>query len=210
MDIDFSKLTPLATYRTMIQSIIPRPVAWVLTENENKSYNLAPFSFFNAISSSPAIIAISIGKRRDGALKDTRENLIKRKYATVHIGSSTMAKEMTQTSLAIPQGKSEIELAKLNTKEMLNSPLPRLEIAKIAMACELMEQIEIGPRKQGLLLLEIKQLFIDDSIISSKEDHENEGILVNAKQLDPIGRLGGDDYCDINEVITIERPSYSP
>jgi len=63
MIIDFSELKPRQIYKTMIQTIIPRPIAWTLTENDNGSFNLAPFSYFNAIGSNPPMVSLSIEKK---------------------------------------------------------------------------------------------------------------------------------------------------
>jgi len=76
-------------YYLMSQTLVPRPVAWVLSENATGSYNLAPFSYFNAICSTPPLIMFSIGKKPDGADKDTRRNIIERKRFTVHIPLAT-------------------------------------------------------------------------------------------------------------------------
>ena len=48
-------------YYLMSQTLVPRPVAWVLSENDTGNYNLAPFSYFNAICSAPPLIMLSIG-----------------------------------------------------------------------------------------------------------------------------------------------------
>ena len=76
MIIQFADLKPLQRYHMMTQTIIPRPIAWVLTENDNGSSNLAPFSYFTALCSDPALVVLSIGKKPDGSLKDTRHNPI--------------------------------------------------------------------------------------------------------------------------------------
>ena len=80
MIINFSELKPTQIYKTMIQTVIPRPIAWTLTENENGTYNLAPFSYFNAIGSNPPMVSLSIGKRRDGRDKDTKRNIEEEKF----------------------------------------------------------------------------------------------------------------------------------
>ena len=53
MYVDISQLDPQQIYITLTQTVIPRPIAWVLSENANGSLNLAPYSFLNAVSSEP-------------------------------------------------------------------------------------------------------------------------------------------------------------
>ena len=79
MQLDFSTLSPTQAYHTVIQTLIPRPVAWVLSENDNSSLNIAPFSYFTAVSSEPPILMFSVGKKpSDHQRKDTARNIIKK------------------------------------------------------------------------------------------------------------------------------------
>jgi flavin reductase (DIM6/NTAB) family NADH-FMN oxidoreductase RutF len=79
MYVDFKPLSANEVYFSMIQAVVPRPIAWVLSENSNGSHNLAPFSYFNAVCSKPPLIMLSIGVRPDGTLKDTTANIAARR-----------------------------------------------------------------------------------------------------------------------------------
>lgn len=207
MLLNFKELEPLEIYRSMIQTIIPRPVAWILSENETGSFNLAPFSFFNAVCSNPPMVMVSIGKKRDGTLKDTRSNLLRTKDCVIHIAAATDAKAVTASSLPYEYGESEVELGDHQvTLDPSFGRLPKLKGAKVAMACTLERQLEIGPRKQGLILLCIDSLHIDDSLVSSKDG----SLIVDAMGLNPLARLGGDDYGTLGQVMTVDRPPYEP
>ena len=59
MYIDFSQWDPSAIYHLMTQTVVPRPIAWVLTESADQNFNLAPFSYFTAVSSHPPLLMIS-------------------------------------------------------------------------------------------------------------------------------------------------------
>ena len=83
----FSDLNPSERYHIMTQVVIPRPIAWVLTANDgdqsnhsSSRFNLAPFSYFNAISSDPPLVMMSIGKKPDGEEKDTRHGARFQRY----------------------------------------------------------------------------------------------------------------------------------
>ena len=108
MHIDLSSLTPVQTYATMTQTIVPRPIAWILTENKTGSYNLAPYSYFNALSSDPAMAVMSVGVQLDGGLKDTRINLEERDFCVIHIAHREMAEQMTATAATLDPGVSEV------------------------------------------------------------------------------------------------------
>ncbi len=62
MNIDLSTLAPTQVYHLMTQTVIPRPIAWVLTDSGEQNFNLAPFSYFTAVSSRPPLLMISVGK----------------------------------------------------------------------------------------------------------------------------------------------------
>ncbi|MFM2485591.1 hypothetical protein [Celerinatantimonas yamalensis] len=66
MDLDFSGLNMTDCYHTMIQTVTPRPIAWVLSENDSGNYNIAPFSFFTVVCAAPAVLMFSVAPAVDG------------------------------------------------------------------------------------------------------------------------------------------------
>lgn len=202
MQFDFNEMTANQIYFTMIQTIIPRPIAWVLSENESSNFNLAPFSYFTAVASDPALLMFSVGKKLDDDNKDTLKNIQKRKEFVVHIASSDLVDDVNLSAANLEYGDSEIESIGLETTSMSGSKLPRLANAKIAMACSLYEIKEIGNKPMSLVFGEINQIYVCDSIISE----QNERTLINADDLQPLVRLGGNDYASISPSFTVERP----
>ncbi len=203
MNIDLSKLSADQVYGTMIQSVVPRPVAWVLSLNANGRYNLAPFSYFNAVCSEPPLVMLSIGKKPDGSEKDTRVNIRDRKDFVIHIAHRELAEAVTATSASLPAGESELEAQGLDTVAFEGSSLPRLCACRIAFACELFDFRELGPRGQALILGRVKRLFVDDSVVTTGAKGR---IKLAADRVDPIGRLGGSEYVTFGQVLDIPRP----
>ncbi len=203
MIIPFDSLSPSKVYFTMIQTLLPRPVAWVLSENPDDSYNHAPFSYFNAICSDPPLIMLSIGLKPDGGPKDTRLNIEANKDFVIHIAHREMAPLVTQTSATLPRGESELEKAGLKTCEFPGSRLPRLADCRVAYACKLHDLQEIGNGPQTLIFGEVTQVYIDDAVI---ENDAKGRMQVMAEKVDPIGRLGGGEYTTFGEKINIPRP----
>ena len=206
MEFNFEKMKPVERYRLMIQSIVPRPIAWTLTQNPSGNFNLAPFSYFNAVHSDPPLIMMSIGNKSDKSKKDTRANIEREKIFVVHIASSEHASLVTASSAPLPQGESEVEKCGLSLVPFSRFSLPRIEGVKIALACKLDRVIEIGTNNQGLIFGEILQMHVDDSIVSESDGRTN----IDAEKLKPLGRLGGNDYGTLGEVVTIARPEYVP
>ena len=206
MFFDFSTVSPLDRYHLMIQSIIPRPIAWALTKNENKSLNLAPFSYFNAIHSNPPLVMMSIGYKQDKTKKDTRANIERHKKFVINIPSTEHAELVTSTSLSLDAGESEVDLNNLETiNDWPNFELPRIKGIKIAIACRLDRVIEVGRNNQGLIFGEIEHLFVDDAICEV-----GDRIKIDAAAMAPLGRLGGNDYAIFGDVKTVPRPEYKP
>ncbi|MCP4433249.1 MAG: flavin reductase family protein [Gammaproteobacteria bacterium] len=203
MIIPFDTLSPNKVYFTMIQTLVPRPVAWVISENPDKSLNLAPFSYFNAICSDPPLILMSIGLKPDGSPKDTRLNIEAGQDFVVHIAHRELAALVTQTSATLPRGDSELERSGLETCDFPGSRLPRLKDCRIAYACKLHDLQEIGNAPQALIFGEVTHIYIDDEVI---ELDAKGRVKVLADKIDPIARLGGGEYASFGEIIDIPRP----
>lgn len=200
MQINLDDLSPARAYHLMIQSIVPRPIAWVLSDNGDETYNLAPFSYFNAVCSDPPVLMISIGRRPDGSDKDTARNIVGRKQFVVHIPHRDMALEVTESSRPLPFGESELTRQGLATVPFENFALPRLAKARLAFACELHSTQELGP--QLLVFGRIRHAWLDDAVASTDARGR---LAVDAQALDPLGRLGGDDYSFSGGSITVPR-----
>jgi flavin reductase (DIM6/NTAB) family NADH-FMN oxidoreductase RutF len=74
MFIDASTLDPASTYRLLVGSVVPRPIAWVTSGIPPQTVNLAPFSSFAWVSQHPAMLGFTINRRPSG-LKDTMRNI---------------------------------------------------------------------------------------------------------------------------------------
>ena len=202
MLIDLARMSPNQVYHAFIQTIIPRPVAWVLSDNGNGSFNLAPFSYFNGVSSNPPLVMLSVGRKEDGSNKDTRVNIEKRGDFVIHIVHKGLEQFVTASSESLPHGESELDKLKLKTVAMAGYRLPRLEGPKIAFFCEKYEIHEVGNTPQSLILGLVKRLYIDDEVADTKGGR----LKVYAGRVDPLSRLGGNDYGTLGDMLTVVRP----
>lgn len=203
MYLDLRTMNPGQVYFNMIQTLIPRPIAWVLSENAQGGFNLAPFSYFNAVCSDPPIVMISVGRQADGSHKDTRVNIEARSDFVIHIVHRELLDAMNATSATLPPDVSEVEQVGLATTAMEGSRLPRLADCRIAYACERHEIIDIGNGPQSLILGRVNGIYIDDSVAQVNEKGR---LKVDATAVDPVGRLGASEYVTFGEVIRLARP----
>lgn len=203
MIIDLDTLSASDTYFAMTQAIIPRPIAWVLSENPAGDYNLAPFSYFNAVCSEPPLIMLSLGRKPDGAPKDTRANIEARNAFVVHIASSDQLDPLNASSATLPAGESEVDRLGLALTEFPGSRLPRLADCRLAMACELYQVMELGPVPQALIFGRLTHLYVEDGVA---EQDSRGRLKIHADRLDPLGRLGAREYISGGEILTVPRP----
>jgi flavin reductase (DIM6/NTAB) family NADH-FMN oxidoreductase RutF len=176
-------------YKLLIGSIVPRPISIVSTLNRDGSVNIAPFSFFTAVSADPMIITFCpMIRSSTGDYKDTVINIKWQQEFVVHVGQFKTAEAINLCSSELPYGESELELAKLTTAPSSLIKTPRIQEFPIAFECILRDIIDYGKRPgSGCLITgEVKATYVDDSIIK-------DGKIISEK-LDPIGRGAGNDW----------------
>lgn len=203
MILKFESLTPSDVYYAMIQAVVPRPIAWVLSENANGSQNLAPFSYFNGVCSNPPLLSLSVGRKGNGSQKDTWHNIENRNHFVIHIPHKEMAEAVSESAANLAEGVSEIEHLGLETTQVDGWPLPRLKETRVAFLCERFAIHTVGSAPQGLILGRVSAAYLDDSVAK----YEGKRLKIDARKLDPLARLGGNDYTTLGEILTIARPN---
>ncbi|WP_379130253.1 flavin reductase family protein [Paenibacillus sp. sgz500958] len=185
-------------YRLLIGSVVPRPIAFVTSLNEERVVNAAPFSFFNIVNNDPPMIMISCGKLPNGEMKDTSRNIVRGKEFVVHIVGEDNVAKVNHTSINAPSGVSEIELAGLTTVPGQAVQVPRVKECQIAMECRLVQHLDLG--NFDMLIGEIVSFYVEDEL------YENGRI--NVSKLKPVSRLAGASYGTIGPTFDLERPRY--
>ncbi len=178
-------------YKLMSQTIIPRPIAWIVTEDEG-IVNIAPFSYFTGLSSSPATVLVSIGHKSDGTPKDTLANLRKHKRCTLCMVESRDLNKMHYSSKVLGHDESEAEVFDIVIKREEKDFPPKIVSSPVVYFCELMQEITLGGTTVPVIL-EIKEIFLDDRIVT---DREKLDIL-----FDPVARIGK-SYAFLDEAVT--------
>ena len=180
MLIDFKDRVLNEKYNFMAQLIIPRPIAWIVTEGE--VLNIAPFSYFTGLSSNPPTMIVSIGHRPDGSPKDTLRNLREYKKCVVCMVDEPHLEAMHCSSKGLEADQSEVEVFDIVTQKVFDNFPPMVEDVKAAFFCEYLQEVDLKGSKTIPVIIEIKHLYIDESIITDKEKMSLE--------LDAIARIG--------------------
>lgn len=156
------------TYKLMAQTIIPRPIAWVLTEDDGV-VNIAPFSYFIGLSSEPATVLISVGHKANGTPKDTLANIRKHQKCTICMVQESDLEQMHLSSKGLDKHMSEAEMFDIATEDTIEGFPPMITGVPAAYFCTLNQEIDLGGGSTIPLVLNVQQIFVDDEMISDKE-----------------------------------------
>lgn len=202
MQIDPRELNPIEAYKLMISIIVPRPIAFVSTRAQDGSTNLAPFSFFNGVSSHPPIIAIAIGLKRGGIPKDTLRNIRDTGEFVVNMVTESIAAAMHQASADYPQGISEFEQVGLTPVASTVVSAPRVKESLVSLECRVTQLVPVSQAATELVLGEVVRYHVSDEIITD--------LTVDIENYPVVGRLGGRAYCTIGSTFTMPRAEVPP
>ena len=187
-----SDLSSDATYRLLIGMIVPRPIAWVTTVSANGKINLAPFSAFTYLSTTPPLIGISI-TRRGGALKDTALNIERTGEFAVNIAGEDCAELVHRSSAEYPHGVSETETLHLQTVASVDIAAPRLAMAAASMECRFDQAIEFGDLRQRLVVGRVLRFHVRDDLLDNGR--------IDTVRLRPLSRIAGPAYAALGEIM---------
>ena len=208
MNISLEGMSSSAIYHLMTQTIVPRPIAWVLSENDKDNmpssddYNLAPFSYFNAVCSDPPLCMLSVGKNAGGVSKDTSSNLKLGKHCVVNIPNAKQAALVTASAATLEYGTSEIDTNHIQLEKQSDWPLPRVADCGVAFLCRVHSTQTLGNAQQQLIFVEIVDMYIDDLAVSEVKGR----LQVDAQILNPLARLGANQYANLGDVFSLARP----
>jgi flavin reductase (DIM6/NTAB) family NADH-FMN oxidoreductase RutF len=201
MQLDLSQLPPRDAYQWLIGLILPRPIAWVSTVGPSGSTNLAPFSFFQGVTSSPPTLMFVPVNDRSGRKKDTLRNIEQIPEFVVHLVSHAQAETMNRTSALLPYGESEIDAFSIETVPAQRVRPPRLARAAVAFECALHQIVPIGdgPLAANVVFGRILLTHVHDDVLGPDGRPD-------VRKLDLVGRLGGDEYASTRDRFSLPRP----
>ncbi|HEM7325277.1 TPA: flavin reductase family protein [Enterococcus faecium] len=197
-----SELTERENYKLLIGSVIPRPVAVVTTKSAKDIVNIAPFSYFNIVSSNRPILSLAIQRKQD-AVKDTAKNILETREAVIHILDEDNVEEVNKTAANLPNEESELYLTDLTLTDSVIISVPALTEAKVRFETSLYEHVEMRNKNKvtaDLFLLEVQKYHLNETVYDDKTGR------IDPRKLNAVSRLAGNDYAAIGEIFTIARP----
>ena len=201
-DISHSEL-----YGILLNSVAPRPIAWVSTISGSGVLNLAPFSFFNCVCVDPPLLAFAPGLRPSkqaqashGEPKDTLRNVRETGEFVVNTVTYELREAMNSTSGEYDASVNEFELAKVTPEPSKIVRPPRVAESPLSFECKLHQIVDFSPAptSSSLVIGQIVAIHINDA-------HLKEGRL-DRNSLDLIGRMGGIQYTRTTQRFEMIRP----
>ncbi|WP_456397738.1 flavin reductase family protein [Desulfurobacterium sp.] len=175
--------------KLIFNTIIPRPIAWITTASRSGVVNLAPFSFYNAITTKPPLVFVSIGKRKDGSEKDTVRNIKETGEFVINVVTKDFLDKMVETGNDLPPNESEVEKFNIETVPSKKVKPPIVKGVPAALECKLREILEIGDTPMSVIIGEVVVI------------HYTDGIFQSSKNI--VGRTGGKRYIVIDKEIEL-------
>jgi len=198
MKVDPATLSEDATYYWQIATIVPRPIAWASTLNEDGGANLAPFSFFTGVSSDPPTCLICVSRNSRDEKKDTWRNVERTGELVIHVVTDALAEKMNLTSRSFAYGVDEFVEAGLGKLPADLVTPPRIAEAPVALECRLDRIVEVGRSGTAVIISEILLWHVrDDLLVNGRLD---------MGKLDAVGRMAGSSYVRTRDRFDMLRP----
>ena len=180
--------------------VAPRPIGWISTRNRAGEVNLAPYSFFNAFSTSPFLVWFASGGVKDSVafVRDSGEFV-------VNLVGRDLAAKMNASSVNAPRGVSEFGYAGLEPAPSVLVKAPRVAGAPAALECRLTEIFEpkdLEGRDHDIKVVagEVVGIHIDDAMLTDG--------MFDVIKAGNVARLGYLDFSSVSEVFSMRRPRW--
>jgi flavin reductase (DIM6/NTAB) family NADH-FMN oxidoreductase RutF len=185
------------SYKLLSGLVVPRPIGWIGTKRRNGSFNLAPFSFFNVVSTSPPTVLFS-GSRHSDRPKDSVALAEESGEFTVNIVSEDVAPAMSVTSGSFGPDDDEFKIAGLTAVmgTVVNAPMVAESPANLE--CHVTKVLDVGEGVTRIVVGRVVALHVDDSVL--------DGTRIDARQLRAVGRMSGNTYITTDHLFEMEPP----
>ncbi|WP_406461918.1 flavin reductase family protein [Streptomyces sp. NBC_01622] len=189
-----AQLEPIAVYRLLTSTVVPRPIAWVSTVSADGVDNLAPHSFFTISSVTPPIVQFtSVGR------KDSLRNVEATGQFVVNLAPEPLVDEVNRTATDFPHGVSEFDAVGMAREASARVKAPRVARSPAALECELHSTLRLGD--STVVFGRVVHIAIDEAALENGHPE--------ITRLRPLARLGKDEWSTIGDVLDLRRIRYT-
>ncbi len=188
MDLDLEQLSQGARYKLLTALVVPRPIAWISTLNENGAVNLAPYSFFNVLGNRPPLVAFGPGYKADGSNKDTPAHIARTGEFVINMVDRSLAERMHASAAPFDVTVSEAAELGIELTPSVSIDVPGVAQSKVRLECRHERTLEVGENQVVFGI--IKHMRVADGLIDPETLHIAPGAFSG------VGRLQGPGwYC---------------
>jgi flavin reductase (DIM6/NTAB) family NADH-FMN oxidoreductase RutF len=183
--------------------VAPRPIGWISTKGRDGVLNLAPFSYFNAVTDFPMTVVFGCnGPHPEGDVKDTAGNARDTGEFVVNMCTYDLRDAMNASAAHIPRSESEFKAAGLTPVDCEVVDVPRVKESPVNLECKLVQVVQLRSNNpkivNNLVIGEVVGIHIDESIIKDG--------MIDMIAYRPLARLGYMDYTSVTETFSMDRP----
>ena len=183
--------------------IVPRPIGWISSQDENGNVNLAPYSYFNALCDNPPMVMFSTtNSRSEGVIKDTLHNVETQGEFVVSMATYELREALNLSSAPLPRGENEFSFTQLETLPSTLVKPPRIKGSPIHLECIYHQSIQLPVNSNGdtnrVVIGRVVGVHIDDNLITNGK--------IDIAKIKPIARLGYMEYAVIDNIFNMQRP----
>lgn len=187
------------------QLVVPRPIGWISSVGADGTVNLAPFSFFNAVAYvPPQVMFATTGPHRQGGPKNTLANIRATGEFVANLATWELREAVNISSTPAPAGIDEFDLASLTKAPARVVQAPYVAESPVHLECIVTTIVELPAPDPGdpntVIFGEVVGIDIADRVISDGR--------VDVRALDPIARLGYDQYTRVIDIFAMTRPDW--
>ena len=183
--------------------VSPRPIGWISTRSQDGLINLAPFSYFNAVTDFPPTVVFGCnGAKPEGDAKDTAEFVRETGEFVANMCTGDLKDQMNASSAHIPRDQDEFAAAGLTPADCELVKAPRVKEAPAGLECRLVQIIQLRSSHpkitNNMVIGEVVGVHIDERIIKDG--------MIDMTVYHPLARLGYMDYTIVEDVFAMDRP----
>lgn len=200
---DLDQVPTSIAYKLLAATVMPRPIAWVVTQDAGGAVNAAPYSFFNVMGSAPPTIALGMLADPARGLKDSAQNILDTGEFVVCLVPERLAAAANLTAIDAPRGVNELALANLDTTPSVHIRTPRISDSPVAFECRTHTTVKTGP-DQLVVIGQVIAVHIEDRYILNVDNAH-----IDTPALDLVARSYGSDYVRSHDTFQLRRPVWA-
>ncbi|MBN9033263.1 MAG: hypothetical protein BGO05_22505 [Rhizobiales bacterium 63-7] len=203
MRFDLEEVGPQNAYKLLAATVMPRPIAWVVTRDREGGLNAAPYSFFNVMGSAPPTVALGLLADPVRGFKDTAKNILDTGEFVVNLVPERLVAAMNVTAIDAPRGVDELALAGLETLPSARVKPPRIAASPVSFECVSLSSVVTGPNQTVVIGRVLTVHVADDCVLNAERAH------IDTPKLDLVARSYGSDYVRSHDTFSLARPVWA-